>query len=202
MTWFKRVKVSGELGQLQLHYELGQVSSVLSNQHHELLRIRKALPKLPLDAFFLARISRRVEVVRVMEIERKAVMRLPRRHETVVVHVVVAVKGDVGLISVCHQTASRYGILGRTSAGVERCETCRNLAGLKMLMDKCYALEVPAARCDLWHAWRRQVVRDRWNDSRHNMRDRRADRRINFTPPMTTHESTGKPKFNDTRADS
>jgi hypothetical protein len=67
-----------------------------------------------------------------------------------------------------------------------------------LLMAKSYALEIPAARCALWHPWHRQVVRQlralqktaTGDSASHglaggstgdtSMHDRHIDRRFNF----------------------
>ena len=74
----RKVKPQGDL-HLPPH-KLSEVSRLLANENHQQLRAGKSLSQLPLDAFFLARVPRCIDVMRVVKIHGETIMGLPRGH--------------------------------------------------------------------------------------------------------------------------
>jgi len=62
-----------------------------------------------------------------------------------------------------------------------------------LLMAKCYALEMPATRCPLWHAWRHHAVRQ--------LRDLQQTATGDSAISGVTGGSTGDTTMHDTQAD-
>ena len=87
-------------------HELLQIPSAFTDKKNEHLGIPHPLRELRLDGRFLARITRGVQLMSVVEIEREAVVLLPRLHQPVVVDVRVSVEGDERLVPIRHSQSS------------------------------------------------------------------------------------------------
>jgi hypothetical protein len=66
------------------------------------LELAKRSQQLPLDTLLLAGIARSIQIVSILEFKREFWVRMPRAHQPIVGHVIVAIEANVGSISISH----------------------------------------------------------------------------------------------------